>query len=56
VLAVPVAVLSMIPALQFTYWQWLTLTLAAPVVVWGRGRSTAPRRSMPGTGRRRWTL
>ena len=25
----------MIPALQFTYWQWLTLTLAAPVVVWG---------------------
>lgn len=35
ILAVPVAVLSMIPALQFTYWQWLTLTLAAPVVVWG---------------------
>ncbi|GAB6858024.1 heavy metal translocating P-type ATPase [Microbacterium xylanilyticum] len=35
VLAVPVAVLSMIPALQFTYWQWLALTLAAPVVVWG---------------------
>ncbi|EIC08295.1 heavy metal translocating P-type ATPase [Microbacterium laevaniformans] len=35
VLAVPVAVLSMIPVLQFTYWQWLTLTLAAPVVVWG---------------------
>ncbi|WP_061782598.1 heavy metal translocating P-type ATPase, partial [Microbacterium hominis] len=35
ILASPVAVLSMIPALQFTYWQWLTLTLAAPVVVWG---------------------
>ena len=35
VLAVPVALLSMIPALQFTYWQWLALTLAAPVVVWG---------------------
>ena len=35
VLAVPVAVLSMVPALQFTYWQWLALTLAAPVVVWG---------------------
>ncbi len=35
VLAVPVVALSMIPALQFTYWQWLTLTLAAPVVVWG---------------------
>ncbi|MEO8095178.1 MAG: cation transporter, partial [Pseudolysinimonas sp.] len=35
VLAVPVALLSMIPALQFTNWQWLALTLAAPVVVWG---------------------
>ncbi len=23
------------PAWQFTYWQWLSLTLAAPVVVWG---------------------
>ncbi len=35
VLSVPVIVLAMIPALQFTYWQWLSLTLAAPVVVWG---------------------
>ncbi|MFJ1650141.1 heavy metal translocating P-type ATPase [Streptomyces sp. NPDC088337] len=34
-LAVPVVLLSMVPALQFTYWQWLSLTLAAPVVVWG---------------------
>jgi Cu+-exporting ATPase len=34
-LALPVVVLSMIPALQFTNWQWLALTLAAPVVVWG---------------------
>jgi Cu+-exporting ATPase len=34
-LAVPVAVLSMVPALQFEYWQWLCLTLASPVVVWG---------------------
>ena len=34
-LAVPVAALSMIPALQFTYWQWISLTLAAPVVAWG---------------------
>ena len=25
----------MIPALQFTYWQWASLALAAPVVVWG---------------------
>lgn len=34
-LALPVAVLSMVPALQFTNWQWLALTLAAPVAVWG---------------------
>ena len=27
--------LAMIPALQFTYWQWVSLALAAPVVVWG---------------------
>jgi Cu+-exporting ATPase len=35
VLTIPVAVLSMVPALQFTNWQWLALTLAAPVAVWG---------------------
>ncbi|WP_406739907.1 heavy metal translocating P-type ATPase [Streptomyces atratus] len=35
VLAVPVVVLAMVPALQFDYWQWLSLALAAPVVVWG---------------------
>ena len=35
VLTVPVIAMAMIPALQFTFWQWLSLTLAAPVVVWG---------------------
>ncbi|HEY2063587.1 MAG TPA: heavy metal translocating P-type ATPase [Amycolatopsis sp.] len=35
VLTVPVILLAMIPALQFDNWQWLSLTLAAPVVVWG---------------------
>ncbi|MFD5789889.1 heavy metal translocating P-type ATPase [Streptomyces sp. NPDC127037] len=35
VLAAPVVALAMIPALQFDNWQWLSLTLAAPVVVWG---------------------
>ncbi|RIV37059.1 heavy metal translocating P-type ATPase [Micromonospora radicis] len=34
-LAVPVIGLAMVPAWQFTYWQWLSLTLAAPVVVYG---------------------
>ncbi len=34
-LAVPVILLAMIPALQFDGWQWLSLTLAAPVVTWG---------------------
>ncbi|NMR20016.1 cation-translocating P-type ATPase [Cellulomonas fimi] len=34
VLSVPVIAMAMIPALQFTYWQWASLALAAPVVVW----------------------
>ncbi|MFJ6677956.1 heavy metal translocating P-type ATPase [Microbacterium sp. NPDC091382] len=34
-LSLPVALMSMIPALQFENWQWLALTLAAPVAVWG---------------------
>ncbi len=34
-LSVPVVAMAMVPALQFTYWQWASLTLAAPVVVWG---------------------
>ncbi|MQS04340.1 heavy metal translocating P-type ATPase [Streptomyces alkaliterrae] len=34
-LSVPVIAMAMVPALQFEYWQWLSLTLAAPVVVWG---------------------
>jgi len=34
-LTIPVVLLSMIPALQFTYWQWAALALASPVVVWG---------------------
>ncbi|MFB9682008.1 heavy metal translocating P-type ATPase [Streptosporangium vulgare] len=34
VLAVPVIAMAMIPALQFTNWQWLSLTLAAPVVIY----------------------
>ncbi|MEO5664261.1 MAG: heavy metal translocating P-type ATPase [Nocardioides sp.] len=35
VLTVPVVAMAMVPALQFEFWQWLSLTLAAPVVVWG---------------------
>ena len=35
VLSVPVIAMAMVPVLQFTNWQWLSLTLAAPVVVWG---------------------
>ncbi|MBP2406345.1 Copper-exporting P-type ATPase A [Streptomyces netropsis] len=33
-LAVPVVLLAMVPAWQFTYWQWLSLTLTAPVVTY----------------------
>lgn len=34
ILSVPVIVLAMVPALQFTYWQWASLALASPVIVW----------------------
>ncbi|MFI8200685.1 heavy metal translocating P-type ATPase, partial [Streptomyces sp. NPDC085942] len=34
VLAVPVIAMAMVPALQFDYWQWLSLTLTAPVVTY----------------------
>ena len=33
-LTLPVVALAMIPALQFDYWQWLSLALATPVVLW----------------------
>ncbi|WP_344305711.1 heavy metal translocating P-type ATPase [Nocardioides bigeumensis] len=35
VLTVPVIAMAMVPRFQVEYWQWLSLTLAAPVVVWG---------------------
>jgi Cu+-exporting ATPase len=35
VLTVPVLALAMIPPLQFDGWQWLSLQLATPVVLWG---------------------
>lgn len=34
VLAGPVILMAMLPALQFRYWQWASLALAAPVIVW----------------------
>ncbi|MFD3418103.1 heavy metal translocating P-type ATPase [Streptomyces decoyicus] len=34
-LSVPVVLMAMVPPLQFTNWQWLSLTLAAPVVAYG---------------------
>jgi Cu+-exporting ATPase len=34
-LAVPVIVLSMVPAIQFPFWQWTALGLTAPVALWG---------------------
>jgi Cu+-exporting ATPase len=33
-LSVPVVAMAMIPALQFDYWQWVSLALATPVVLW----------------------
>jgi Cu+-exporting ATPase len=34
-LTVPVIAMGMVPALQFDYWQWVSLALATPVVLWG---------------------
>src|SRR5215212_2304044 len=34
-LSLPVVLLSMVPALQFDYWQWVALALATPVAAWG---------------------
>ena len=33
-LSLPVLLVSMIPSLQFDYWQWVALLLATPVVLW----------------------
>jgi Cu+-exporting ATPase len=33
-LSVPIALIAMIPPLQFDYWQWFSLVLATPVVFW----------------------
>jgi Cu+-exporting ATPase len=33
-LSLPVLLVSMIPSLQFEYWQWVALLLATPVVLW----------------------
>jgi Cu+-exporting ATPase len=35
VLSVPVVAMAMVPALQFTYWQWVALALTTPVLLWG---------------------
>ncbi len=34
-LTAPVMLLTMVPAWQFPYWQWLVLLLATPVATWG---------------------
>ena len=34
-LSLPVLLMAMIPALQFENWQWLSMQLATPVVLWG---------------------
>ena len=34
VLSVPVIAMAMVPALQIDYWQWISLALATPVVLW----------------------
>lgn len=35
VLTIPVVLLAMVAPLQFDYWQWVSLVLTTPVVLWG---------------------
>jgi P-type Cu+ transporter len=35
VLTLPVVVLAFVPVLQFRYYQWVSLVLATPVLIWG---------------------
>jgi Cu+-exporting ATPase len=45
-LTVPVALIAMVPALQFAGWEWVALALATPVVLWsGLGFHRAALRS-----------
>ena len=56
VLALPVFLMSMIPALQFDNWQWLSLQLATPVVLWaGWPFHKAAWQNLTPRRRRRWT-
>ena len=34
-LTLPVLVMAMVPPAQFDHWQWISLALASPVVIWG---------------------
>jgi Cu+-exporting ATPase len=34
-LSAPIVALSMVPPIQFPYWQWVVLALALPVATWG---------------------
>jgi Cu+-exporting ATPase len=53
VLTLPVVLMAMVPAFQFTNWQWASLALASPVIVWGAwpfhkaASSCSPRRPRP---------
>ena len=51
-LAIPVLLMSMVPAFQFDYWQWLAFAMTAPVVVWG-GVAVPSRRLDEPAARRR---
>ena len=52
----PLVLMAMIPPLQFTGWEWVSLALATPVVLLVAARSSiAPRCRTLGTAQRRWT-
>ena len=54
-LTAPLALIAMVPPLQFAGWEWVALALSTPVVFWAGSGSTARRSRTPATSPRRWT-
>jgi len=55
VLTVPVIAMAMVAVLQLPYWQWASLALATPVVLWAGWPFHRAALANCGTARPRWT-
>ena len=55
VLTVPVALLAMVPGLEFSGWEWVALVLSTPVILWSGLSFHRTALEHARTGTRRWT-